>query len=111
MSEPQSTRASKQAYLTSEILSEGYDPSEFTAYCDQRRGSDIDLWTFEDLIDCVQAFKLVHRPKTVALQRAATETPKSSSLDLREDVYQLPAKRMIISPIAGEAKAQSQVTQ
>lgn len=111
MSEPQSTRASKQAYLTSEILSEGYDPSEFTTYCDQRKGSDIDLWTFEELIDCVQAFKLAHRPKPMKLQRAATEIPKSSSVDLREDVYQLPAKRMIISPVAEEAKAQSQVTQ
>ena len=127
-SESASTRSSKQAYLTSEILSEGYDPGEFTAYCESKKGSDIDLWSFEELIDCVQEFKATHsiRPPRRSgspqrspspprsLQRSATEVPKSSSSDLRaphaDTTYQLSTKRLNVSPLLTEPKVQSSVS-
>lgn len=107
----ESTRASKQAYLAAEILSEGFDPAEFESYCEPQKGSDIDLWTFEELIECVQAFKSSHTPKIRPIQRANTDIPSTTSSDLREDSYHLPTKQMLLTPLSSENKAQSVVTQ
>lgn len=129
--ESASTRSSKRAYLASEIISEGYDPAEFTVFCEARKGSDIDLWTFEELIDCVQEFKATHSIKPprsrslesddsipssppAAFARSATEVPKSSSGEMRPEpkdtTYQLPTRRLNASPLATEPKLQASIS-
>lgn len=36
-------RPLKRAYLRQEIVEKGYSPEEFTDYCDNLKGADIDL--------------------------------------------------------------------
>ena len=50
----------KQQYLRSEIIDQGYDPSDFNFYmCSIRQEENIDLnnWTLEQLKDVVESFK------------------------------------------------------
>ena len=53
------TRHLKQTYLKENIIQAGYDAEAFTKFmADQRpNGTDIEVWTYEDLIDMVQEFK------------------------------------------------------
>lgn len=39
-------RHAKQRYLCEEIIENGYDPGEFSKFCEQIRGTDIDQWSF-----------------------------------------------------------------
>lgn len=50
-------RKRKQDYLREEIIEKQYDPEAFTAFCEEKKGNDIDSWNFEELVNCVIAFK------------------------------------------------------
>ena len=50
----------KQQYLRSEIIDQGYDPNDFSAFMGTIRGEDaldLDKWTFDDLQTVVAQFK------------------------------------------------------
>ena len=51
-------RELKQNYLKDHVISVGYDGSKFAEFLDSKRpsGTDIDVWTYEELIACVQEF-------------------------------------------------------
>lgn len=49
-------RLAKQQFLVDEIIEKGYDPSDFVAFCDTKRGSNIDLWELEELKQLVREF-------------------------------------------------------
>lgn len=49
-------RARKQAYLNEEIIEKNFNPEDFIEFCERSRGADIDLWTLEELKQCVKAF-------------------------------------------------------
>lgn len=55
-------RRKKQVFLTREIIDKGYDPDAFTEYCELLKSSDIDMWALQDLMDCVETFKLRNSP-------------------------------------------------
>ena len=53
----------KQEYLRQEIMEQGYDGGEFSAFISSIRGEeevDLDSWTFEDLKSVVAQFKSKH---------------------------------------------------
>ena len=52
-------RQKKQMYLKEEIVSRGYNKAEFAIYMESKKenGTDIDLWTFEELIQAVAEFQ------------------------------------------------------
>jgi hypothetical protein len=52
-------RLAKQQYLIQEIIERGYDPADFVAFCDTKRGSNIDLWEINELIGIVNEFKAI----------------------------------------------------
>lgn len=58
----QAFRKAKQQYLTAEILDLNYDSDAFLSFCQDKKSSDIDEWTLEELDLCVQQFKKVHKP-------------------------------------------------
>jgi uncharacterized protein YfcZ (UPF0381/DUF406 family) len=47
----------KQQFLISEIIEQNYDPRLFTAHCEITKEANLDLWTFEELKECVRDFK------------------------------------------------------
>ncbi|OMJ66184.1 hypothetical protein SteCoe_37068 [Stentor coeruleus] len=49
-------RARKQAFLNEEIIEKNFNPEAFIEFCERSRGADIDLWTLEELKQCVKAF-------------------------------------------------------
>lgn len=55
-------RAEKQSYLYEEIINKGYDPDAFMAFCEQRKGADIDNWTMPELRQCVTDFQISLNP-------------------------------------------------
>ena len=57
-------RAVKRAYLRSEIIDQGFDPTAFTAFTEQDKSSDVDAWTLDELRDCVSRFKLSLEPSS-----------------------------------------------
>jgi hypothetical protein len=80
-------RRAKQDYLREEVLDKDYNPNHFVTFCDTLRGSNVDLWTFDELQQVVKDFKLAfrrgefdrahHNPKE--LPSAGAEYPKPSS--------------------------------
>ena len=52
-------RRLKQKYLVGQIIDQGYDASEFTEFIGKKKadGTDIDNWTYDELIAEVQEFK------------------------------------------------------
>ncbi|OMJ88598.1 hypothetical protein SteCoe_9463 [Stentor coeruleus] len=57
-------RKAKQNYLTEEILYNHYDPELFMMFCSKIKEPDVDNWTFEELVVCVQDFKMTYRRGT-----------------------------------------------
>ncbi|CAD8142599.1 unnamed protein product [Paramecium octaurelia] len=53
-------RCQKEAYLQEEILDKGIDPNHFQEFCEKIKGeeSDIDKWTFEDIVQLVNQYKI-----------------------------------------------------
>ncbi|OMJ85222.1 hypothetical protein SteCoe_13538 [Stentor coeruleus] len=58
----QAIRKSKQQFLIAEILDLNYDSDAFLSFCQDKKSSDIDEWTLEELDLCVQEFKKNHKP-------------------------------------------------
>lgn len=53
-------RECKQKYLTLEIIEKGYDSETFTQFCESIKGTEIDLYTLEELHEIVKAFQSQH---------------------------------------------------
>ncbi|CAK78645.1 unnamed protein product (macronuclear) [Paramecium tetraurelia] len=55
-------RHQKETYLQEEILDKGIDPNHFQEFCEKIKGeeSDIDKWTFEDIVQLVNQYKIEH---------------------------------------------------
>jgi hypothetical protein len=52
-------RELKQLYLKEQVINLGYDGGQFADFLATRRenGTDVDVWTYEELIACVQEFR------------------------------------------------------
>jgi len=50
-------RELKQSFLRKEIIEENLDAELFTEFCESKKGSEIDLWTLEELKQVVKEFK------------------------------------------------------
>lgn len=50
-------RQAKKAFLRQEVVEQGYEPDVFTEFIEKERGADVDIWTIEELKDCVERFK------------------------------------------------------
>lgn len=59
----QEERLVKQEYLYKEIIENNYSPEEFTDYCENFKGSEIDSYTLEELEDLVRNFQGLKSPK------------------------------------------------
>lgn len=55
-------RQAKKAFLRQEVLEKGYEPDAFTEFIEKERGADVDIWTIEELKDCVERFKCSLKP-------------------------------------------------
>lgn len=55
--EEKSDKEIKQQYLVDEIIEQNYDPRLFTMFCEQTKEANLDLWTLEELKNCVTEFK------------------------------------------------------
>jgi hypothetical protein len=65
-------RQAKQNYLRETVVEAGYDPSIFVEYCEGLRGTDVDLWQFDELKECVADFQRKYQSLL-----AGTPKPKS----------------------------------
>jgi hypothetical protein len=63
-----SEREQKQSYLKSEIIDKSLDPESFISFCERSKGADIDLWSLDELKQCVKDFTkhLTHSKSTSA---------------------------------------------
>lgn len=50
-------RKAKQSYLVAEIVDLNYDPNLFLEFCEKKKSSNIDEWSFEELEKCTKEFK------------------------------------------------------
>ena len=50
-------RKAKQSYLVAEIVDLNYDPNLFLEFCEKKKSSDIDEWSFDELEKCTKEFK------------------------------------------------------
>jgi hypothetical protein len=80
-------RLAKQQYLVQEVIEKGYDPADFVAFCDTKRGSNIDLWEINELIGVVNEFKaIVDRAlQDEQLTADQMETTSEASSDSRSE--------------------------
>lgn len=76
-------RKAKQIYLREEILETGYSAEAFTRFIEERKGANIDLWSFEELHECVREFKDTMRQRKEEerkqARRASMVTAKPAS--------------------------------
>ena len=73
-------RQVKQEFLCQEILGKGYDQAAFEQVCEERHGTDVDNWSFEELQTCVREFQQAQdavRPYSV---KCLTPAPTHLSL-------------------------------
>jgi hypothetical protein len=50
-------RYAKQIYLKEEIIDKGFDPGQFTQYCQTLKGTEIDNYSFDELEEIVLNFQ------------------------------------------------------
>lgn len=50
-------RKAKQSFLLAEIVDMQYSPDQFLEFCEKKKSSNIDEWTFEELEICTKEFK------------------------------------------------------
>ena len=50
-------RQAKQEFLIKEIIEKNYNSELFLEFCERKKSSDIDEWTFKELQECVKQFK------------------------------------------------------
>ncbi|CAG9316757.1 unnamed protein product [Blepharisma stoltei] len=84
-------RKAKQKFLREEVIELNYDPKLFTDFCESQKGSDIDLWTFEEIQECVKEFKLKFRPGETA-EEYEEKVKKEKELERR--LYEIPPKKV-----------------
>lgn len=73
-------RAEKQSYLYEEIINKGHDPDAFMAFCEQRKGADIDNWTIPELRQCVTDFQNSLNPPPVHTLNPHIANPAPTAL-------------------------------
>ena len=80
----------KQQYLRSEIIDQGYDPNEFSAFMANIRGEDglnLDNWSFSDLQTVVNQFRAQYsnnQQQDTANQNEDQEEQKQNNYDNQE---------------------------
>jgi sorting nexin-7/30/sorting nexin-8 len=72
-------RRAKQDFLREEVLDKGYDPVHFVTFCNTLRGSNVDLWTFDELQMTVKEFKLAYRRGDFDTSEAKSSSSSHSS--------------------------------
>lgn len=85
----QAERRAKQNFLKEEIIDNGYDPNLFTAFMEEKRSTEIDLWTFEEIQEMTREFRSRFRPETT-LESILEERRKKEEKEKR--LYQVPTK-------------------
>ena len=73
----------KQQYLRSEIIEQGYNPEDFSAYMGNIRGEEglnIENWTFSDLQQVVSQFKSEFAQYQQQQQQQQTEQPEQNEV-------------------------------
>lgn len=50
-------RKAKQSFLVAEIVDLQYPPEQFLEFCERKKSSNIDEWTFDELEICIREFK------------------------------------------------------
>lgn len=98
----QAQRKAKRSFLAEEIVAAGYSPDLFTLFCEALKGSDIDLWNFEELQDCVRQFKAKYKPGDEAPPAEEEPVPAPA---VSEDEYTLQAVTLPRTELSVEAVA------
>ena len=104
----QAQRKAKRSFLAEEIVAAGYSPELFTLFCEQSKSSDIDVWAFEELQDCVKRFKARYKPGDEVPHEHTPEHAQEPAvqatdrLEIVEDEYALPGTAMPRTLISGE---------
>ena len=73
----------KQQYLRSEIIDQGYNPEDFSAYMGNIRGEEglnIENWSFSDLQQVVNQFKSEFSQYQQQQQQQQTEQPEQNEV-------------------------------
>lgn len=78
-------REAKQDYLRAEIVEGGYDPALFVQHCESLRGTDVDLWRFDELKACVELFKSQYKGLQQGKQKPSVSQPELLS-DIHQDL-------------------------
>ena len=80
-------RKAKQSFLKEEIIDMDFNPDDFIEFASQQKGSaDIDIWTFEELQDCVRTFKVTIRDRERAEKKNAKKAkPKKAQENTEEE--------------------------
>ena len=84
----QAQRKAKRTYLKEEVLDMGFSAERFTAFCKGEKGTNIDLWSFEELQDCVSRFKIheaaskeeIKEPVKLQEESKRPESPKEREM-------------------------------
>jgi hypothetical protein len=83
-------RRAKQSFLREEVVDAGYSPQLFVSFCELQRGADVDLWSFDELHQCVVEFKKIYKPGDLPTPEAKDpqeEEPQTeASLSAQEEV-------------------------
>ncbi|CAG9316927.1 unnamed protein product [Blepharisma stoltei] len=80
-------RAAKQSFLREEIIEKDFSTDDFILFCDQKKSSNIDDWTLEELKEIVKEFKSVFHTIAEEQKEISENEPKLSkegSLDTIE---------------------------
>jgi PX domain len=78
-------KTAKQAYLTEEVLEQGYDSRVFMEFISTYKEPDINLWSLDELKKVVEAFKSKHSTVDVP-----TSVPAEPSEPIKSDVATAP---------------------
>ncbi|CAG9319224.1 unnamed protein product [Blepharisma stoltei] len=84
-------RKAKQKFLREEIIELNYDPKLFTHFCESKKGADIDLYTTEELEECVKEFKIRFRSNDT-YEQYQEKVRKDKELEKR--LYEIPIRKV-----------------
>lgn len=73
-------RKAKQSFLIAEIVDMQYSPDQFLEFCEKKKSSNIDEWTFEELEICIKEFKSQYKT-----QNGIDLSSKYSNLKAKQD--------------------------
>lgn len=93
----QAQRKAKRTYLREEVLEMGFSAQRFMSFCEGEKGADIDLWTFEELQDCVTRFK--------AKEAEEGKASREETRKVEEEKRPESPKRMEVSEKGKEGKS------